>query len=121
MCRDRAGAYADGIGTGAPKAIQVADRWHLWLGLVGAVEKTVIRHRADLHTPTETTVVGPNRMTPSPRIGPVEDRIVTRTIERHAAVHELLIQGRTLSDVSRILVWIPRGSAASPALPTPTL
>jgi transposase len=106
VCRDRAGAYADGIRTGAPDAVQVADRWHLWHNLIGAVEKTVIRHRTDLDTPIEPAA-GPTETPPSPCSAPaavsVEGRIGTRTIERHAAVHKLLDEGRTISDISRIL------------------
>jgi hypothetical protein len=39
VCRDGSSTYAQAIRDGAPAAVQVSDRWHLWHGLGEAVEK----------------------------------------------------------------------------------
>jgi transposase len=105
ICRDRSGAYADGARTGAPGAVQVADRFHLWQNLGKAVERCVARHRDCLRAVQPE----PSQPTPSPQPQPDEERPVGRFAERarrhHALVHDLVAQGHALRAIARQLGW----------------
>jgi transposase len=105
VCRDWAAAHAEGIRTGAPDAVQVADRWHLWHNLAQAVEKTVIRHRAALREPEPDTShdAEPPQQVAVTDTRPAESRLVVRTRERYAAVQKQLAHGESLSAICRIL------------------
>lgn len=117
ICRDRAGAYAEGSREGAPDAIQVADRFHLWQNLCGVVEKTVISCRADLREaapePDDLQAAPDGADVPAeagPEAGqePGAGRLAVRARERHAAVHDLLAQGRTQTQICAMLGLSPK-------------
>ena len=55
ISRDRAGTYADAARRGAPKAVHVADRYHLVANLRDALQKLLDRKRTYLPTLEETT------------------------------------------------------------------
>jgi transposase len=112
ICRDRAGAYAEGASTGAPDAIQVADRWHLWHNLAGYVEKAAARHSTCLKDPAPEPTPEPvgelaPRAADTAQTGlaavPGQPGLATRTADRHAAVHALLGQGKNLAQICREL------------------
>ena len=107
ICRDRAGSYAEGARSGAPDAVQVADRWHLWKNLGEHAEKTVARHlRCLLAAPIEPAV---EISTPEPITLPAtvyrsEQGLLTpRTRQRYQRVQDLLGQGATIRAITREL------------------
>jgi transposase len=103
ICRDRAGCYSEGGARGAPEAIQVADRWHLWHNLGDAVERAVARHRQHLAAAVagqaaEDAAAGTGETAASPALR--SDRIAIRTRGRHAEVRRLLDAGRSMSAIA---------------------
>ncbi|MGW0788501.1 ISL3 family transposase [Streptomyces sp. NPDC002911] len=107
VCRDRAPFFAEGATAGAPQAVQVADRWHLWHNLSEAAERCVADHRGCLR------VLTPDPAQPAPEPTKFEDpsvspwprghRFADRTRVNHATVHELLAAGLSRRAIGRQL------------------
>ncbi len=85
--------------------IQVADRWHLWHNLAQTVEKTVARHRVELHGPPSDPSDAVTEVPPVPITRPSlpENPLTVRTRDRHAAVQEQLAAGASISAIGRTL------------------
>jgi hypothetical protein len=107
ICRDRAGAYADGARTGAPDAMQVANRWHLFHNMVGHVEKIVAAHHRCL---AEPPVVAEDAAPADADRGndPIEDEPfpgagAQRTRERYRLTGEKRAAGMAIKAIAREL------------------
>jgi transposase len=113
VCRDRAGAYAEGARSGAPGAIQVADRWHLWHNLAEHVEKTVAAHHGCLHQhndiPPEVPIEGGSAadLTEAAEAAQLQrtesSALVARTKARYQTIQALKADGRGIKTIMREL------------------
>ena len=110
ICRDRAGAYADGARNGAPGAVQVADRWHIYHNLCEHVEKAVARHRDCLKEPApepqepagDQPAPGLVQLAADAAAQRAEDSVLAGRIqERYEQVQALRAQGLGIKPVMR--------------------
>ncbi|GCD32298.1 transposase [Streptomyces chrestomyceticus JCM 4735] len=101
VCRDGSLAYRQGITSGAPDALQVGDRFHLWQGLSRQIQKIASAHHgclpAALPEPEPATAGMPTA--PAAPETPA-DRHARRLFE---AVHALADTDRSISSMSREL------------------
>jgi transposase len=116
ICRDRAGAYADGARQGAPEAIQVADRWHLYHNLSEHVAKAAARHRGCLEEPAPVPGSEPEPVEAADGHAAAdlqqaaaaaaarraeESALAVRTRQRHELVQALKAQGKGIKPIMR--------------------
>jgi transposase len=103
ICRDRAGNYADAASAGAPGALQVADRWHLWHNLAEYAEKAAARHRGCLLPVRETRPAPGSQAPPDGLLDACgrERRLVRRTRERYDDIRARLAVGQSQAAICR--------------------
>lgn len=105
ICRDRAGAYAEGACIGAPQAFQIADRFHLWRNLCESAEKTVAAHHG-CRCRAGARATAPEANPDAPMVAAAPARtyaLAERTRARFEAVHACLSRGLSRNATARQL------------------
>jgi transposase len=103
VCRDGSLVYRQGITDGAPDAVQVSDRFHLWQGLSKRVVEVAAAHRGCLSNALPDPEPAPQRPSaraPSDRADTPARRHAKRLFE---AVHAVTDSGRSINAAAREL------------------
>ncbi|MGW7409994.1 transposase [Streptomyces sp. NPDC054833] len=104
-CRDGSLTYRQGIADGAPEAVQVSDRFHLWQGLSRRVQEVAAAHRGCLPEALPALdLTGPELADTAA----TESESAYTPASRHArrlfeSVHALTDAGRSYSSAAREL------------------
>ncbi len=111
ISRDRSVEYTLGANMSAPRALQVADRWHLLKNLREALERALTRLSSQLtqipaapSIPTLTTALRPRRLRPPSESELLQQR-ESRAVRyrRYQAIRLLLARGLSERTISRLL------------------
>ncbi|MFJ4567837.1 ISL3 family transposase [Streptomyces caelestis] len=100
-CRDGSLTYRQGIADGAPDALQVSDRFHLWQSLSRRVQEVAAAHRGCLPAP-EPDDPGPVEGR-EPEPGAADSPAARHARRLFEAVHALTGTSRSYSSIAREL------------------
>jgi transposase len=106
ISRDRGSAYAEGAASGAPHAIQVADRWHLLGNLGDTLERVLHTHATAIKRtlePVADLAVSAHQRAPSPsalRRQPHSQEKRTARRATYTTVQDLRARGMTLRAIA---------------------
>ena len=101
VSRDRAGPYAEAARSGAPGAVQVADRWHLLFNASEALRGVVERHHKHVRHAAAQFRPEPASTPPVLVAAPPEPTGGDRRRARFEAVARLRAEGATIKGIAR--------------------
>ncbi|MCU1294499.1 MAG: transposase [Bryobacterales bacterium] len=106
--RDRAGAYAEGASKGAPDAVQIADRFHLFVNFSDAVERALESKRQELEVPLDGEIPVPAENNvqcskPETAVQRTKSARRCRRLERYQQVIELHASGHSQKAIANTL------------------
>jgi len=102
VASDRAKEYARGIRSGAPQAIQVADRWHLLKNLSDALTNTIIEWRSRSNTAKQASAIARETFPRSRTDQARRKQAYEKRLKRWLLVKQLKARGLSSRRIARL-------------------